>query len=168
MIKSNLFKGKIIKGGENLITLQIMNSTEYEQYLTHAIKEYAAEHVKAGRWTEEEAVGKAAKEYEQLLPEGENTPNHKLFTIRANDEAVGMIWLGLRPNNKGFIYDIKIQEEHQGRGFGKQAMKEIEKIGKELGLKSIGLHVFGHNEVARSLYEKLGYEITNIKMEKVL
>ncbi len=45
-------------------------------------------------------------------------------------------------------------------------MKELEVIAKELGMKKIGLHVFGHNKVARGLYEKLGYEITNINMIK--
>lgn len=47
-------------------------------------------------------------------------------------------------------------------------MKEIEIIGEEIGLKSIRLHVFGHNKIARRLYEKLGYIETNIKMKKVL
>nr|WP_244923495.1 GNAT family N-acetyltransferase [Peribacillus butanolivorans] len=41
-------------------------------------------------------------------------------------------------------------------------MKEIEIIAKELGMKKISLHVFGHNKFARGLYEKSGYEITNI------
>jgi len=45
-------------------------------------------------------------------------------------------------------------------------MKEIEKVGQELGMKKIGLHVFGHNKVARGLYDKLGYQTTNVLMEK--
>lgn len=47
-------------------------------------------------------------------------------------------------------------------------MKQAEIIAKEVGLKMIGLHVFGHNKVARGLYEKSGYTETNIKMEKTL
>ncbi len=47
-------------------------------------------------------------------------------------------------------------------------MKEIEIIAKKLGMNKIGLHVFGHNKVARRLYEQLGYEITNINMVKVI
>lgn len=47
-------------------------------------------------------------------------------------------------------------------------MKQIELKAKELRLKEIGLHVFGHNKAARGLYEKLGYVETNIKMEKSL
>ena len=36
------------------------------------------------------------------------------------------------------------------------------------GLETLALHVFGHNPGARALYEKLGYEITNINMAKHL
>ncbi|MCM3667852.1 GNAT family N-acetyltransferase [Mesobacillus maritimus] len=143
-----------------------MNSSEFEQYLSHAIRGYADEHVKAGNWNEQEALSKATKEYERLLPDGEKTANHTLFTIRDEDKEVGMIWLAQRANDKGFIYDINIWEENQGRGYGKQAMIEIEKVARKLGLKSIKLHVFGHNRVARGLYEKLGYLETSIVMEK--
>ncbi|MCM3587286.1 GNAT family N-acetyltransferase [Mesobacillus maritimus] len=143
-----------------------MNSSEFEQYLSHAIRGYADEHVKAGNWNEQEALSKATKEYERLLPDGEKTANNTLFTIRDEDKEVGMIWLAQRANDKGFIYDINIREENQGRGYGKQAMIEIEKVARKLGLKSIKLHVFGHNRVARGLYEKLGYLETDIVMEK--
>jgi ribosomal protein S18 acetylase RimI-like enzyme len=30
----------------------------------------------------------------------------------------------------------------------------------------IGLHVFGHNERASSLYRKMGYEVTDLTMYK--
>jgi len=149
-----------------LVKLDKMNSSEFEQYLSHAIRGYADEHVKAGNWNEQEALSKATKEYERLLPDGEKTANNTLFTIRDEDKEVGMIWLAQRANDKGFIYDIKIREENQGRGYGKQAMIEIEKVARKLGLKSIKLHVFGHNRVARGLYEKLGYLETDIVMEK--
>jgi ribosomal protein S18 acetylase RimI-like enzyme len=145
-----------------------MNSTEFQQYLNFAVKNYADEHVKAGNWNEEESINKATTEYNKLLPEGEKTANNKLFTIRSEDQAVGMIWLAQILNDKGFIYDINIWEDHQGRGYGKQAMVEIEVVGRNLGLKKIGLHVFGHNKVARDLYEKIGYKETDILMEKEL
>lgn len=151
-----------------MLTLKNMDSTDFQRYLNYAIKNYAAEHVKAGNWSEEEAIEKSTNEYNNLLPEGEKTSNHKLFTIHANDQEVGVIWLGIRSEEKGFIYDINIWEGNQGLGYGKQAMKEIEVVGKSLGLKSIRLHVFGHNEVARSLYKKLGYIETDIVMEKIL
>ncbi len=151
-----------------MITLDEMNTTEFHEYLSNAIKDYAEEHVRAGNWNEQESITKATKEFEMLLPEGEKTENNKLFTIRSENKKVGMIWLAKRTNDKGFIYDFNIWEGYQGQGYGKQAMREIEVVAKNLGLKSIGLHVFGHNKVARGLYEKLGYIEKDIVMGKEL
>jgi ribosomal protein S18 acetylase RimI-like enzyme len=61
-----------------------------------------------------------------------------------------------------------VDEKYRGRGYGKQAMLLIEEKARELGLKSIGLHVFGVNQAARNLYEAVGYEITSLNMKKVL
>lgn len=149
-----------------MVRLDEMNSSEFNEYLRFAVEKYADEHVKAGNWNEEEAISKATKEYERLLPEREKTENNHLFTIRDEDKEVGMIWLAQHPNDKGVIFDIHIWEGNQGRGYGKQAMKEIENVAKGLGLKNIGLHVFAHNQVARRLYEKLGYLETDIIMDK--
>ncbi|MCR8641270.1 GNAT family N-acetyltransferase [Paenibacillus sp. N1-5-1-14] len=151
-----------------MITLDVMNSTEFQEYLNTAIHSYAESNVQSGNWSEQESISKAMEQYTQLLPDNEKTADNKLFTIRFEGEEVGVIWMALKPNNKGFIYDIKIKEDYRGRGFGKQAMGEIEKVAKEYGLKSIGLHVFAHNPLARSLYEKLGYKETSIVMAKEL
>lgn len=151
-----------------MVRLDKMNSNEFEEYLRYAIQNYANEHVKAGNWPEQEAISKSTKAYEELLPEGEKTADNELFIIRDGDKEVGMIWLAQGSNDKGFIYDIEIREDSRGHGYGKQAMIEIEKEARNLNLKSIGLHVFAHNQVARGLYQKLGYAETNIKMEKKL
>lgn len=149
-----------------MINLTLMNAGEYQGYLSSAIKTYAEEKVLAGNWKEEEALKKAEEEYTRLLPQGEKTESNFLYTIRKGDEAVGIIWLAQKSEELGFIYDIYILEKYQGNGYAKEALKSIENVGQKLRLKKIGLHVFGHNKVARGLYEKLGYETTNVLMEK--
>jgi ribosomal protein S18 acetylase RimI-like enzyme len=149
-----------------MIKLVLMNSDEYQQYLSSAIQSYAEEKVLSGNWTQEESVSKAEEEYKRLLPKGEKTENNFLYTILDHDKAVGAIWLAQLSEEKGYIYDINIGEKYRGFGYGKEAMKQIESVGQKLGLKNIGLHVFGHNKVARGLYEKLGYQTTNVLMEK--
>jgi ribosomal protein S18 acetylase RimI-like enzyme len=39
---------------------------------------------------------------------------------------------------------------------------------RELGAGSVGLHVFGNNDAARVLYEKIGYDTTSIVVSKRL
>ena len=150
-----------------MVTLQCMNSRDFQQYLDLSVKDYAKEKVLSGNWEEEESLPKAKEEFSKLLPNGENTENNYLYTIlNENNKEVGILWLAKQSSEKAFIYDIRILAEYQGNGYGKEAMKQIEEKAKQLGIQKIGLHVFGHNKVARSLYEKIGYKTTNVVMEK--
>ena len=153
-----------------MVTLKAMNHEDFQEYVVSSMETYAKEKVASGNWSEDESLDLAKKEYSRLLPEGEKSEFNYLYSIFHNDVNVGMIWIAQKsPENKeeGFIYEIKIYNEYQGLGYGKMAMIEIETIARQqLGMKKIGLHVFGHNKIARGLYEKLGYETTNVKMEK--
>ena len=155
------------------VILEPMTPVEYEAYLPAAIAEYAADRIAAGNWSEAEALSRAQREFADLLPQGVATPNQHLFTIRdaARAQAVGVIWLGVmshfgRPS--AFIYDLRIFDAFQRRGYGMQAMLAVEREAQALGMDRLGLHVFGHNSAAQALYLKLGYTITNINMAKHL
>lgn len=91
-----------------MITLDLMNSDEYQTYLTSAIKYYAEEKVLSGNWKQEESIRKAEEEYTKLLPQGEKTEGQFLYTIRKGNEAVGVIWLAQKSEKQGFIYDIPL------------------------------------------------------------
>jgi ribosomal protein S18 acetylase RimI-like enzyme len=148
-----------------------MTQAEYEVFLEQAVVEYAADNVRAGYWDEAEAVEKSRKEFERLLPKGLQSENHFLYTVYDGENVVGLIWLRAntdRPTPSGFIFGLRIDEKFRGKGYGKQTMLLIEEKARELGLKSIGLHVFGVNTVARNLYESLGYEMTSLNMQKQL
>lgn len=156
-----------------MIRLQPMNETEYQEYLDVAIANYAQEHVKAGRWTAENALKSATQEYQQLLTDGLHTKNQHLFTIvdELTGDKVGMLWFAAteRENEPvAFIYDVIVYEPFRRRGYGEQAFQALETKVRALGLKKISLHVFGHNHAARAMYEKLGYVTTNVMMSKSL
>jgi len=148
-----------------------MTQPEYTAFLERLIPEYAADNVRAGYWAESEALEKSRKDIENLLPEGLQSKDHYLFTLYDGDQAVGMIWLKAnmdRPVKNGFIFDVYIDEQQRGKGYGKQLMLLIEDKARELELKSIGLHVFAYNDVARKLYETVGYEVSSFNMLKTL
>ncbi len=65
-----------------------------------------------------------------------------------------------------FIWDIVIDPGRRGRGYGRAAMEALEPLARSLGYDTIRLHVFGHNEVARSLYSAVGYTETDVQMAK--
>lgn len=156
-----------------MIRLVPMNETEYQEYLDFAIADYAQEHVKAGRWNAENALQSATQEYQQLLPDGLHTKNQYLFTIvdELTGDKVGMLWFAVteRANEPvAFVYDVIVYEPFRRHGYGEQAFLAMETKVRELGIKRIGLHVFGHNHAARAMYEKLGYVTTNVAMSKSL
>jgi ribosomal protein S18 acetylase RimI-like enzyme len=156
-----------------MIRLVPMLESELNAYLEKSIPNYAADNVEAGYWSEEEALERSRKVFNDLLPEGVKSKGQHLFQVEdvETNERVGIIWLNARtdvPRPSGFIYDIEMGEKFRGKGFGKQTMLAIEEKARELGLKSIGLHVFAHNAVAKGLYEKIGYEVTSLNMVKEL
>ena len=88
-----------------------------------------------------------------------------------DDIAVGIIWLRAEldgPVKSGYIFDVEIKEEFRGKGYGKQAMLLIEEKARELGIERMGLHVFAYNDVARNLYERIGYKVSSMNMLKDL
>lgn len=151
-----------------MVALKEMTTSQFESYIEDAIQHYAEEKVASGNWKSEEALSKSKEEFNRLLPDGEKTKDNYLFTIFADEEEAGMIWLSRKSADVGFIYKIQILDMSQGKGYGKAAMKEIEVVAKELGMTKIELHVFGHNKVARNLYESLDYETTNVLMAKTI
>ncbi|HZY46079.1 MAG TPA: GNAT family N-acetyltransferase [Anaerolineae bacterium] len=156
-----------------MIQLIPMTQVEFDKFLSVEIEEYAQEHVKAGNWHPDEAIQLSKAEHAKLLPNGLASPNQYLYSIQATDSGsnIGMIWFAEQqqgPNHYAFIYDFRIDEAQRGKGYGQDALSAIEEKVKALGLDTISLHVFGHNQMARSLYEKVGYEITNVNMSKKL
>ncbi len=149
-----------------------MTEAEYDRYLEKAVREYADDKVKAGTWNPENALELSARDFKHLLPDGVHSQGQHLFMLEdeAAGKKVGMIWVAEVNWGKplAFIYDIVVDEGQRGKGYGKQAMLALEDVVRGLGLDEIGLHVFGHNTIARDLYLKVGYEVTDLHMVKKL
>jgi ribosomal protein S18 acetylase RimI-like enzyme len=153
-----------------MVRLEPMTEAELQTYLEPAIAGYAAEHVKAGRWSQAEALEESRKEFTELLPDGLHTAKQHLFSIKDDAGAhVGMLWFAEQERggeHSAFIYDINIDEPFQRRGYATQAFQVLETLARDMGITAISLHVFGHNTAARALYEKLGFETVNVLMTK--
>jgi ribosomal protein S18 acetylase RimI-like enzyme len=151
-----------------MVTLKKMTSKEFDLFYEHSIEGYAKEKAEAGNWSQEEALENSKNDFKRLLPNREDSEDNYLYTIWDGDVAAGSIWLAKIGEDTGYIYNIFIEPEHQRKGYGRQAMTEIEEVAKELGFSKIELHVFGHNQTARHLYEQLEYDVTNVIMAKKL
>ncbi|MCL4325423.1 MAG: GNAT family N-acetyltransferase [Candidatus Thermoplasmatota archaeon] len=154
------------------IKLENINDTDFKQYISYSIKNYAEEKVKAGNWNKEEAILLAKNEFNTLLPDGMDTKGHSIFSISDlyKKKRVGVLWVEWNNLNmkSAYIWDILIFDEFRRMGYGMRAMNELMCLAKEHGAKSITLHVFAHNESAILFYKKLGFYSTNIIMKKDL
>ena len=154
----------------SMVSLRPMSPDEWEAWRLESIRTYAQEKVRAGTWPAESAPQRAVEEVATILPEGRQTPGHEFRAVVTDaGDPVGVVWIApLREIGTGaaFIYDIVIDANQRGRGYGRAAMKAIETLARSLGYDRIQLHVFGHNAVARSLYTSLGYVETDVQMEK--
>ncbi|MEC0126282.1 GNAT family N-acetyltransferase [Paenibacillus pabuli] len=150
--------------------LVAMNEEEYASFRVRSIKDFAEEKVEAGTWAAEEAQERAETSYDKYLPEGLNTPGNYIYNVvHEADGNVGYIWFNITENRRGkeaFLLDIVVEEVHRGKGYGTQTMEALEQKAVSLGVDRIGLHVFGHNVRASSLYRKMGYEVTDLTMYK--
>lgn len=115
-----------------------------------------------------EAAEQKAADIDSVLPAGFATEGVRFYAIE-NDHrrTVGSVFLGIRQGN-AWLYDIVVNEEERGRGLGRAAMLALEKEIRSLGFASVGLNVWGGNEVARSLYRSLGYVERSVGMAKTL
>jgi ribosomal protein S18 acetylase RimI-like enzyme len=124
-----------------------------------------------GGQTHEAAQQKADADFPAVLPLGLETPGHHIFVVEADGAAVGRLWLAERDNAGRrvlYVYDVSIDAEHRGRGYGRAAMRLAEGEARAQGIDRIELNVFGGNDVARGLYRSLGYVETSAQMRKDL
>ncbi|WP_181350856.1 GNAT family N-acetyltransferase [Thalassobacillus sp. CUG 92003] len=148
--------------------LKPMTDADFQQYREYAVKNYADEHVKAGNWQDDEAPRLADEQFHSLLPDGVHTKQHHLFKLHDEKEGdVGILWLNITLQD-AFIYDIEVEEVHRGKGFGKGAIQAVDSFCRANNVKQVRLHVFAHNQHAISLYEQMGYKMTDHMMAKRL
>lgn len=149
-----------------------MSPKEFEHWAPKSKQTYAKDKARANNLTLKEANEAAEHDFQRLLPDEILTQDNYFFVMKsAEEELIGHLWFCVRgalDNRKAFLCDIFIEETFRGLGFGKEAMRFLENEVKQMGLKEIGLHVFGFNETAIRLYQSLDYKTSDLVMSKAL
>lgn len=156
-----------------MVSLTPMPEERFPDFRAHLAEHYARDKVEAGAWSPEEAPRRADADLDGLLPDGVNTRDHLLYSVRdaSTSEEVGTLWLAILNPGAGrlaWIYDIEIFDRFRRKGYATRALEAAESEARRLGVDRIELHVFGHNAAARTLYERSGYAPTSIVMTKEL
>ena len=155
---------------EPVVTLERMSPDDWKAWRVASVRAYAAEMVRVGSWPPEGAEDRADALFGRLVPDGQVTTGHEFRSIVNEDgDAVGALWLAADGDAVGdgaFLWDIAIDPEQRGRGYGRAAMEALETLARSLGYDTIRLNVFADNTVARALYDSVGYTETSLAMRK--
>ncbi|MGZ4334649.1 MAG: N-acetyltransferase family protein [Gaiellaceae bacterium] len=145
-----------------------LHPDEYPAFLARVQRGYINDMVVAGV-DPEVAQAKSDRDHAALLTDGPTTPGHSFYVIEDQGEPAGYLWLAERDSDLGrnlFVYAVEVEESHRGRGLGRAAMQFTEEEARRRTIPKVALNVFGGNDVARGLYQSLGYHETAIYMEK--
>jgi ribosomal protein S18 acetylase RimI-like enzyme len=150
-----------------------MTAEEYPAFLQYFISDYADEIGSNYGLSPTDSLVKANKEISEALTEGVNTPGQVLLCISEQSDHtarhIGYLWY--KPDSAMgtvFIYDFHIFNACQGRGLGKQSLRDFEAYLREKGFKEIRLRVAGDNVRARHIYETSGFGVTGVNMSKAI
>jgi ribosomal protein S18 acetylase RimI-like enzyme len=152
-----------------IVSLRPLRDGELPAWIDHHEGWYAMDMAAHAGLTEEAARRKAAADMAALFPEGRAQPESVVLAVEADGEVVGSVWFAGRDGPQGpyaFLYAIHVDEQHRGRGVGREAMRLFEQEARARGFTHAMLNVFGGNRRARGLYESLGWHEASVHMTK--
>ena len=103
----------------------------------------------------------AESQFGQDEPDGKGHWDMYPFGIYDGDTPVGFLMYGynfLYPDFQAFIIRLMVDENHQAKGYGYFGMKTMLEIFRaDPRIHAVGISYEPDNEVARKLYERIGF-----------
>ena len=114
---------------------------------------------------------------EELFPEelfSELVKNRELYVAKMGGTVVGFAWVrmrqsegvGLITRKVMLLNQLCVDEALRGHGIGTQMMEEVRILAKAFGCTDMQLGVYPENDAAVSFYQKCGFMIQNINMQR--
>ncbi|AFH62753.1 GNAT family N-acetyltransferase [Paenibacillus caseinilyticus] len=94
------------------------------------------------------------------IAESKYVDDFELRAIYRGDSLVGFLVFCNKPDGDGnhWIPAVMIDQNHQGKGYGRTAMKKLIELMKSMGCKRLMIGHRPHNLIAGGLYESLGFK----------
>ncbi|MCX6081571.1 MAG: GNAT family N-acetyltransferase [Chloroflexi bacterium] len=155
-----------------MITFTPMSDEDFAAFIRKSIPEYAYDQMRAGNWTSTEAAGRARSEFQQMLPDGPQTPNAYLHTIiDEQGHKIGMLWYFVDPTRTrktAFLIEFFVFPEERHKGYEAQALALFDDEARSLGVERVELQIFTHKDEDVRLYRENGFQDTSIFFAKDL
>jgi GNAT superfamily N-acetyltransferase len=135
-----------------------MTDADFADWRAETVHGYAADISDSGTMSPDDAMTASIAEVDRLLPDGLRTERHSFLCLIAGGEVVATNWIyHHRSPGVSWVYGVETHEGYRGKGYGRAAMIIGEQATLATGDTHLGLNVFGHNTVAISMYESMGY-----------
>ena len=137
-----------------------MAEQEFAPWLGRQVEAYAQDNLARSGGDLERARERSRADFARALPDGLATADTSLVVLTVAGEQVGHLWLAhRRPGAETFGYDLEIVPGRRREGWGRAAIGLAGRLAREAGDVVLGLHVFGQNDGARTLYEREGFAV---------
>ena len=114
---------------------------------------------------------------EELFPEerfSELIQKRELYVAKLNGAVAGFCWLKMRksedigriPRKIMEIHQFCVDEDFRNHGIGTQMMEEVRVLARAFGCTDLQLGVYPQNDEAVSFYQKCGFMIRSIDMQR--
>ena len=154
-----------------VLTLAAMNRDDFARRRGPLVAGYATAIASARRLPMAAAVTEAERSVTEKVPRGPATPGQLMRKAVAGGAEVGWIWVTLpeptRPT-MAWLTDVEVDPEHRSRGYACAIIEAVEAELTGLGVPRLGLNVFGDNETALRLYDRLGFQVTAQQRSRLL
>ena len=95
-----------------------------------------------------------------------------LYVARLHSAVVGYVSLndspGLVKRKVLLIDEIAVEETLRGQGIGTEMMGDVRALAKTLGCTSLQLGVYPQNDAAVAFYQKCGFTVRSLEMQRKL
>lgn len=147
-----------------------MKEEDLTAYLRKSIPEYAYDQVQAGNWSSAEAVNRSRAEFDEMLPQGLETPNAVLVNIRLDEQTtIGMMWYYIdvsKPIPTIYLLDLFLFPQFKNKGYEKVVLIGLEGVVKSAGARRIESQIFAHRADDLKMYLEGGFHQTSILIAK--
>lgn len=148
-----------------MLRLIEMTSEEFEVIKGKMISDYAKDKVKAGHWSQTDAIDLSKETFEEILNSGIDTEGHYFLNIYDSEQKVGFIWIKLSDGGL-YLNNFSIYDEFKKTGYEKDIIQLLEERARELKAQKICMHNYGYDENIVNLYQSLGYKVTDVYYKK--
>ncbi|MCM1988523.1 GNAT family N-acetyltransferase [Oceanirhabdus seepicola] len=110
---------------------------------------------------------KARKEFYQTDEESLETVNEwneegEIYKILHQEELAGFFYIKFGGHNAAWLEDLYIKEAFRGKGLGKAAMNELDKMLQDKGILAMFVDVIPRNTRAIEFYQEIGFDHLNM------